>query len=210
MKRLIFILSFVSFSSIIVSQVQIKGLNVEIFDYVQQKYIGQDEYIKRYGKRFYEDVCSISKHSKKFTEEERLNFNEAIGLRQVTIEKNRSEWERKREINKEFLRGGKALVTLSSLSAVLAIPILYKTKENSKEKAIINVLKGESYSNELNKVKKRKNGLIITGIVCGIGELVGIGCIIRYRNHRNEYDPPFYFTPALNEESIGFSFMKNF
>jgi hypothetical protein len=26
----------------------------------------------------------------------------------------------------------------------------------------------------------------------------------------NEYDPPFYFTPALNEESIGFSFMKTF
>ena len=86
----------------------------------------------------------------------------------VTIEKNRSEWDRKREINKEFLRGGKALVTLSTLSAVVAIPVLYKTRDNNAAKAVINASKGESYNNELDKVKKRHNGLIITGVVCGL------------------------------------------
>lgn len=68
----------------------------------------------------------------------------------------------------------------------------------------------DSFTGNMNKIDRRTKSCVITGVVCGIGELAGIFCIARYRTHRNEYDPPFYFTPALNEESIGFSFMKNF
>ena len=139
------------------------------------------------------------------SEESRLNFQKAIATRQFMIEKNREEWNRLRDINMRYLRTGKALITLSTISAAIAIPVIYKKVGDDYNKGISNI-----YTNELNRIGRRTKGIIITGVVCGIGELAGIFCIKRYRNHRDKYDPPFYFTPTLYEESIGFSFMKTF
>ena len=92
----------------------------------------------------------------------------------------------------------------------IAIPVIYKKAGDDYNKGISNIYNGQDYTNELNSIGRRTKGIIITGVVCGLGELAGIFCIARYRTHRDEYDPPFYFTPTLYEESIGFSFMKTF
>ena len=144
------------------------------------------------------------------SEESKLNFQEAIATRQLMVEKNREEWNRLRDINMCYLRAGKALITLSTISAAIAISVIYKKAGDDYNKGISNIYNGQDYTNELNSIGRRTKGIIITGVVCGLGELAGIFCIARYRTHRDEYDPPFYFTPTLYEESIGFSFMKTF
>ena len=142
------------------------------------------------------------------SEESMRNFQEAIAMRQQKIENNREEWNRLRNTNMRYLRTGKALITLSTISAGITIPVILTKMTKDATNYVVH---GEgTYTENMNKIDRRAKSCIITGVVCGIGELVGISCIIRYRNHRDEYDPPFYFTPALNEESIGFSFMKTF
>lgn len=181
--------------------------NIEVYDYIQNKKVDKEAYIAMYGNRFYKDIYKISKSMKYASEESRLNFQEAIATRQFMIEKNREEWNRLRDINMRYLKAGKSLITLSTISAAIALPVICKTMTDD----ALDYLKGsENYSTTMNKISKRTRGIIITSVVCGLGELAGISCIIRYRNNRDKYDPPFYFTPALNEESIGFSFMKNF
>jgi len=183
---------------------------VELYDYVQQKSILAPLFAYRYGDRFLKDCQSIEKSMRYASEESRLNFQKAIATRQFMIEKNREEWNRLRDINMRYLRTGKALITLSTISAAIAIPVIYKKVGDDYNKGISNIYNGQDYTNELNSIGRRTKGIIITGVVCGLGELAGIFCIARYRTHRDEYDPPFYFTPTLYEESIGFSFMKTF
>lgn len=178
---------------------------IDIYDYMQRKSIGKKEYISKYGSRFYRDIKSIEKSMRYSSEESKRNFQEAIAMRQQKIENNREEWDRLRNTNMRYLRAGKSLITLSTISAGVTIPIILKKQSDD----AIGIVSGSNYGN-LEKVNKRSRNIVITSVICGIGELVGISCIIRYRNHRDEYDPPFYFTPALNEESIGFSFMKTF
>ena len=179
--------------------------NIEVYDYVQNKKVDKQEYIAMYGNRFYKDIYKISKSMRYSSEESMRNFQEAIAMRQQKIENNREEWDRLRNTNMRYLRAGKSLITLSTISAGVTIPIILKKQSDD----AIGIVSGSNYGN-LEKVNKRSRNIVITSVICGIGELVGISCIIRYRNHRDEYDPPFYFTPALNEESIGFSFMKTF
>ena len=156
------------------------------------------------------DCQSIEKSMKYASKESWLNFQEAIATRQLMIEKNRTEWDRLRTINMRYLRTGKTLITLSTLSAAIAIPVIYKRIGDDYEKGISNIYNGQNYTSELNRIGRRTKGIIITGVVCGVGELAGIFCIARYRNHRDDYDPPFYFTPDLYQDGIGFSFMKTF
>lgn len=182
----------------------------ELYDYVQQKRISAPLFASRYGDRFLKDCQSIEKSMRYASEESKLNFQEAIATRQLMVEKNREEWNRLRDINMCYLRAGKALITLSTISAAIAIPVIYKKAGDDYNKGISNIYNGQDYTNELNSIGRRTKGIIITGVVCGLGELAGIFCIARYRTHRDEYDPPFYFTPTLYEESIGFSFMKTF
>ena len=216
MKILVLFLSFLFCSNTIVAQIWgkpsvadvIKGnSNTGLYDYVQEKGISAPLFAYRYGDRFLKDCQSIKKSMRYASKESNESFQEAIKTRQFMIEKNREEWNRLRDINMRYLKSGKALITLSTISAAIAIPVICKTMTDD----ALDYLNGsESYNTAMNKISKRTKGVIITSVVCSIGELVGISCIIRYRNHRDEYDPPFYFTPVLNEESIGFSFMKNF
>lgn len=179
-----------------------------LYDYVQDREIWYDEFVIRYGKRFYNDVNSINESMRYASKESNESFQEAIKTRQFMIEKNREEWNRLRDINMRYLRTGKALITLSTISAGVTIPIILSKMTKDATNYVVH---GEgTYTGNMKKIDRRTKSCIITGVVCGIGELAGIFCIARYRTHRNEYDPPFYFTPALNEESIGFSFMKTF
>ena len=142
------------------------------------------------------------------SEESMRNFQEAIAMRQQKIENNREEWNRLRNTNMRYLRAGKALITLSTISAGVTIPVILSKMTKDATNYVVH---GEgTYTGNMKKIDRRTKSCIITGVVCGIGELAGIFCIARYRNHRDEYDPPFYFTPTLYEESIGFSFMKTF
>ena len=182
--------------------------NIEVYDYVQNKKVDKQEYIAMYGNRFYKDIYKISKSMRYSSEESMRNFQEAIAMRQQKIENNREEWDRLRNTNMRYLRAGKSLITLSTISAGVTIPIILSKMTKDATNYVVH---GEgTYTENMNKIDRRTKSCIITSVVCGIGELAGIFCIARYRTHRNEYDPPFYFTPALNEESIGFSFMKTF
>ena len=182
--------------------------NIEVYDYIQNKKVDKEEYIAMYGNRFYKDIYKISKSMRYSSEESMRNFQEAIAMRQQKIENNREEWNRLRNTNMRYLRTGKALITLSTISAGVTIPVILSKMTKDATNYVVH---GEgTYTGNMKKIDRRTQSCIITGVVCGIGELAGIFCIARYRTHRNEYDPPFYFTPALNEESIGFSFMKNF
>lgn len=184
--------------------------DVELYDYVQQKSISASSFAYRYGDRFLKDCQSIEKSMKYASKESWLNFQEAIATRQLMIEKNRTEWDRLRTINMRYLRTGKTLIILSTLSAAIAIPVIYKKIGDDYEKGISNIYNGQNYTGELNRIGRRTKGIIIMGVVCGVGELAGMFCIARYRNHRDDYDPPFYFTPDLYQDGIGFSFMKTF
>ena len=182
--------------------------NIEVYDYIQNKKVDKEEYIAMYGNRFYKDIYKISKSMRYSSEESMRNFQEAIAMRQQKIENNREEWNRLRNTNMRYLRTGKALITLSTISAGVTIPVILSKMTKDATNYVVH---GEgTYTGNMNKIDRRTKSCVITGVVCGIGELAGIFCIARYRTHRNEYDPPFYFTPALNEEGIGFSFMKNF
>ena len=182
--------------------------DAELYDYVQQKRISAPLFASRYGDRFLKDCQSIEKSMRYASEESKLNFQEAIATRQLMVEKNREEWNRLRDINMRYLRAGKALITLSTISAGVTISVILSKMTKDATNYVVH---GDgTYTENMNKIDRRTKSCIITGVVCGIGELAGIFCIKRYRTHRNEYDPPFYFTPALYEESIGFSFMKTF
>lgn len=212
-KIVLFFFAFLSLNISAQTKYSVKRIRIEtpaLYDYVQDREIWYDEFVIRYGKRFCNDVNSINESMRYASKESNESFQEAIKTRQFMIEKNREEWNRLRNTNMRYLRTGKALITLSTISAAIAIPVIYKKVGDDYNKGISNIYNGQDYTNELNRIGRRTKGIIITGVVCGIGELAGIFCIARYRTHRNEYDPPFYFTPALNEEGIGFSFMKNF
>lgn len=210
-KIVLFFFAFLSLNISAQTKYSVKRIRIEtpaLYDYVQDREIWYDEFVIRYGKRFCNDVNSINESMRYASKESNESFQEAIKTRQFMIEKNREEWNRLRNTNMRYLRTGKALITLSTISAGVTIPIILSKMTKDATNYVVH---GEgTYTGNMNKIDRRTKSCIITGVVCGIGELVGIGCIIRYRNHRNEYDPPFYFTPALNEESIGFSFMKNF
>ena len=218
MKNLSLIALLILFSFKVNAQIYKKNLsiadvingrsNVEVYDYIQNKKVDKDEYIAMYGNRFYKDIYKISKSMRYSSEESMRNFQEAIAMRQQKIENNREEWNRLRNTNMRYLRAGKSLITLSTISAGVTIPVILSKMTKDATNYVVH---GEgTYTENMNKIDRRAKSCIITGVVCGIGELVGISCIIRYRNHRDEYDPPFYFTPTLYEESIGFSFMKTF
>ena len=196
------VLFFIAFLSLNISA------QTSLYDYVRQERISAQLFASRYGDRFLKDCQSIEKSMKYASEESRLNFQEAIATRQLMVEKNREEWDRLRTINKRYLRAGKSLITLSTISAGVTISVILSKMTKDATNYVVH---GEgTYTENMNKIDRRAKSCIITGVVCGIGELAGIFCIKRYRNNRDKYDPPFYFTPALNEESIGFSFMKNF
>lgn len=58
-----------------------------------------------------------------------VEFSKSYCHSSIHDRKNREEWNRHRDINMRYLRTGKALITLSTISAAIAIPVIYKRSE---------------------------------------------------------------------------------
>lgn len=79
MKKFLLLSTFVIFVCSANSQI--------LYDYVQDREIWYDEFVIRYGKRFYNDVNSINESMRYASKESNESFQEAIKTRQFMIEK---------------------------------------------------------------------------------------------------------------------------
>lgn len=79
MKKILLLSTFVIFVCNANSQI--------LYDYVQDREIWYDEFVIRYGKRFYNDVNSINESMRYASKESNESFQEAIKTRQFMIEK---------------------------------------------------------------------------------------------------------------------------
>ena len=203
-----FLLSFPSYGQ----NSNIYLYDIPRFDFVQQKTITANEYKKRYGRRFYNDVIYLSyivTYKSKLPNSVIEDLDEEIAARQLAIEDRRSAWEAMRKENLKYRNAGIVTVCASLGVEAVTLPIIYKAQKKLVYHGEGGVITGEKKEP---LVENKTRATCITTGVCTVGLISGIILLSHYRAKSYRYDPGFSLVKDLyiRDNGLGVSITKKF